>query len=111
MGTPPFKRHPILSLRRGKGDILEELFVSTTPQPTSGSIPQTPRAVPGTEDPPTCHLCGSVEKSHPTLTCWQRRIDELGKDNWELGLIPTTQPLNHRPILLLRRRSGDIVDE
>ena len=90
---------------------MEELFVSTAPQPTRGSIPQPPRNLPGAEDPLTCHMCGSVEKNHPRLTCWQRRIDELGKTNWELGLIPPTSPSNGRPFLLLRRRNGDIVEE
>ena len=109
--TPPFNQHPILELRRGNEDILEELFVSTIPQPTRGYIPQTLRAVLGTEDPLACHLCGSVEKSHPSLTCWAKKIEELGKSNWELGLTPPTSPLNRRPILSLRRRRGDIVVE
>ena len=109
--TPPFSRHPILSLRRGYNDIVEELFASTVPQPTSGSTLQTPRAVIGTEDPLACHLCGSVELNHPSLTCWGKRIDELGTTNWELGVIPPTPPLNRRPILSLRRRGGGLVEE
>ena len=35
----------------------------------------------------------------------------MGNTNWELGLTPLTPPLNRRPILSLRRRGGDIVEE
>ena len=110
--TPPFNRHPILSLIRSDDDIFEELFVSTVPQPTKCSIPQTPGVVLGTEDPLACHLCGSADPKHPSLTCWERRINELGTTNWEIGVIPpSTPPLNRRPILSLRRRSGEILEE
>ena len=63
------------------------------------------------EDSPACGICGSVDPTHPLLTCWQKRIEELGSRDWELGVSPLTPPFNRHPILSLRRGSDDIVEE
>merc|ERR1712001_37922 len=70
------------------------------PRPTGGSNPQ-----------PACDLCGSVDPTHPSVTCWQKRIEELGAKNWELGVSPLTPPFSRHPILSLRRGYNDIVEE
>ena len=84
----------------------------TVPQPTGGSTPQTYQAVLRTEDPPACHLCGSVDPKHSSMRCWQKRIHELGTTNWELGVItPPAPPSNCPPLLSLKHGSGDTVVE
>ena len=67
----------------------------TVPQPTSGSTPLSLRAALRIEDPQACDLCGSVDPSHASMTCWQRRIDTAR----ELGVIPPTPPPTRRPAL------------
>ena len=62
-------------------------------------------------DPSACDLCWSVDPTHLSVTCWQKKIEKLGAKNWQLGVSPLTPPFNRHPILSLTRSNDDILEE